>query len=180
MDIDLERQAIEDFKRILAEKKEVLLQLKNDFSDLKYDPEIHEQVRLQIQEFTAILNDQRKEEGRIDALLKKAQEDLLKKIELLKQQKQLKEREEHLETLNSLFRGNGFVDFVSSIYLQNLFNAANVRFHKMTRQTLHLELGNDNSFWRSGCAKWRAVTSAKNAFGWAKIPSRFVVGFSIG
>lgn len=147
LDIDSERQAIEDFKRSLSEKQEVLSQLKKDFSDSKYDPEIHEQVRGQIKEFTSILNAQRKEEGRIDGLLKKAQEDLVKKTELLKQQTQLKEREEHLETLGSLFRGNGFVDFVSSIYLQNLFNAANVRFHKMTRQTLHLELGTDNSFW---------------------------------
>ena len=147
LDIDSERQIIEDFKRILAEKQEVLSQLKKDFSDLKYNPEIHEQVQVQIQEFTNILNNQRKEEGRIDSILKKAQEDLAKKTELLKQQTQLKEREEHLETLGSLFRGNGFVDFVSSIYLQNLFNAANVRFHKMTRQTLHLELGTDNSFW---------------------------------
>ena len=147
LDIDLERQVIEDFKRILAEKQEVLLQLKKDFSDSKYDSEIHERVRGQVVELTNILNNQRKEEGRIDGLLKKAQEDLAKKTELLKQQKQLKEREEHLETLGSLFRGNGFVDFVSSIYLQNLFNAANVRFHKMTRQTLHLELGTDNSFW---------------------------------
>ena len=147
LDIDSERKAIEYFKRNLAEKQDVLLQLKKDFADLKYDPEIHEQVREQIQEFTSILNNQRKEEGRIDGLLKKAQEDLAKKTELLKQQTQLKEREEHLDTLGSLFRGNGFVDFVSSIYLQNLFNAANVRFHKMTRQTLHLELGSDNSFW---------------------------------
>lgn len=147
LDIDSERQAIEDFKRILAEKQEVLYQLKKDFSDLKYDPEIHGQVRGQIIELTSILNEQRKEEGRIDGLLKKSQEDLAKKTELLKHQKQLKEREGHLDTLNSLFRGNGFVDFVSSIYLQNLFNAANIRFHKMTRQTLHLELGADNSFW---------------------------------
>lgn len=147
LDIDLERQAIEDFKRILAEKQEVLSQLKKDFSDLRYEPEIHEQVKTDILKFTEVLNHQRNEEGRIDGLLKKAQEDLAKKTELLKQQIQLKEREQHFKTLSSLFRGNGFVDFVSSIHLKNLFDAANVRFHKMTRQNLHLELGTDNSFW---------------------------------
>ena len=147
LDIDSERQQIEDFKRALFEKQQILSQLKKDYENLQYDPKIHEQVRLQIQELTIMLNDNRREEGRIDGLLKKALQDLAKKTELLKQQKQLKEREEHLETLGSLFRGNGFVDFVSSIYLQNLFNAANIRFHKMTRQTLHLELGTDNSFW---------------------------------
>ena len=147
LDIDAERQQIGDFKRALFEKQETLTQLRKDYENLRYDPEIHEQVRVQVQELTTMLNDNRREEGRIDGLLKKAQADLAKKTELLKQQTQLKEREEHLETLGSLFRGNGFVDFVSSIYLQNLFNAANVRFHKMTRQTLHLELGTDNSFW---------------------------------
>ena len=147
LEVDSERQHIEDFKRFLFEKQETLTQLRKDYENLQYDSEIHEQVRVQVQELTTMLNDNRREEGRIDGLLKKTQVDLAKKTDLLKQQTQLKEREEHLETLGSLFRGNGFVDFVSSIYLQNLFNAANVRFHKMTRQTLHLELGTDNSFW---------------------------------
>jgi len=46
-----------------------------------------------------------------------------------------------------LFRSSGFVDYASSIYLQNLIQAANHRFHQMTHQQLHLELGEGNSFW---------------------------------
>ena len=42
--------------------------------------------------------------------------------------------------------GNDFVKFVSSIYLQNLCNAANERFYRMTRQRLKLELSEENDF----------------------------------
>ena len=48
--------------------------------------------------------------------------------------------------LKGLFRGNDFVKFVSSIYLQNLCNAANERFYRMTRQRLKLELSEENDF----------------------------------
>lgn len=51
-----------------------------------------------------------------------------------------------LEVLSKLFRSSGFVNYVSSVYLQNLINAANERFHKITRQKLMLELGEGNSF----------------------------------
>ena len=52
----------------------------------------------------------------------------------------------NLQMLKGLFRGNDFVKFVSSIYLQNLCNAANERFYRMTRQRLKLELSEENDF----------------------------------
>lgn len=52
----------------------------------------------------------------------------------------------NLQMLKGLFRGNDFVKFVSSMYLQNLCNAANERFYRMTRQRLKLELSEDNDF----------------------------------
>jgi DNA repair protein SbcC/Rad50 len=147
LDIDVERKAIEDFKSNLKNAQEQLQILRKDYENLSYEAEKHEAVLLKISEISEKLNFQRKEEGRIDGLLKKAQEDLAKKTTLLDEQEKLEIREKHLADLGTLFRGNGFVDFVSSVHLQNLCNNANVRFHKMTRQQLHLELGDDNSFW---------------------------------
>jgi DNA repair protein SbcC/Rad50 len=147
LDIDEERKAIEEFKSNLKSAEEQLQILRKDYENLTYDAEKHEAVLLKISEISEKLNFQRKEEGRIDGLLKKAQEDLAKKTNLLNEQEKLEIREKHLADLGTLFRGNGFVDFVSSVHLQNLCNNANVRFHKMTRQQLHLELGDDNSFW---------------------------------
>ncbi len=147
LDIDAERLEIENYKATLQNLTEQLQAYQKDYANLTYDPEKHKAVTDKIAEINAKLNTQRQEEGRIGGLLKKAQEDLAKKMELLKEQENLKIREQHLSDLATLFRGNGFVDFVSSVHLQNLCNAANIRFHKMTRQQLHLELGDDNSFW---------------------------------
>jgi len=55
-------------------------------------------------------------------------------------------RAENLKVLSNLFRSSGFVNYVSSVYLQNLINSANQRFYKMTRQKLMLELAEDNGF----------------------------------
>lgn len=147
LNIDTERKSIEDFKSNLNHIEEQLRILRKDYGNLAYDVEKHKEVSLKITEIEEKLNFQRSEEGRIGSLLKIAQEDLAKKINLLKEQENLEIREKHLADLATLFRGNGFVDFVSSVHLQTLCSNANVRFHKMTRQQLHLELGNDNSFW---------------------------------
>ncbi|MBC7410543.1 MAG: SMC family ATPase, partial [Arcicella sp.] len=147
LDIDTERKLIDDFKSNLKNTEEQLQILRKDYGNHTYDIVKHKEVMLKIKEIEEKLNFQRSEEGRIGSLLKKAQEDLAKKINLLKEQENLEIREKHLGDLATLFRGNGFVDFVSSVHLQNLCNNANGRFHKMTRQQLHLELGNDNSFW---------------------------------
>lgn len=67
-------------------------------------------------------------------------------LEIRKELTVLEERLQNLQLLKGLFRGNDFVKFVSSIYLQNLCNAANERFFRMTRQRLKLELSEDNDF----------------------------------
>jgi len=58
----------------------------------------------------------------------------------------LEVRAENIRTLKSLFKASGFVDYISSVYLQNLCNAANDRFFQLTRQKLSLEITPDNTF----------------------------------
>ena len=48
--------------------------------------------------------------------------------------------------MKSLFKASGFVNYVSSVYLQNLCHAANDRFFQLTRQQLSLEITEDNNF----------------------------------
>jgi exonuclease SbcC len=78
--------------------------------------------------------------------LKQLSDDMQARQALQKDLDQLTLRAENLKVLSNLFRSSGFVNYVSSVYLQNLVNAANQRFHKMTRQKLMLELAEDNSF----------------------------------
>ncbi len=67
------------------------------------------------------------------------------KLELI--YSKLQNRESNLRELDNLFRGSGFVKYVSSIYLKELCNTANVRFIKLSKNSLSLEIDEDNTFW---------------------------------
>jgi len=68
------------------------------------------------------------------------------KKELLIALDQLKKRAENLKTMGNLFKAAGFVQYVSSIYLKQLCENANVRFRKMTRNQLSLQVNEANDF----------------------------------
>ena len=55
-------------------------------------------------------------------------------------------RKQNLSELCNLFRGNGFMNYVSSLYLNNLCKAANERFLLLTKNSLSLELNEQNEF----------------------------------
>lgn len=59
---------------------------------------------------------------------------------------QLTARQEDLEEMVRLFKAQGFVNYVSGVYLKNLCKAANERFFKLTNSQLKLELDERNSF----------------------------------
>lgn len=69
-----------------------------------------------------------------------------KKKDLLKQQSKLEKRADNLKEMKRLFDRSGFVQYVSSIYLRQLCDNANVRFHRMTRNQLSLQLNDSNEF----------------------------------
>lgn len=69
-----------------------------------------------------------------------------KKKELLLEMEQLLKRESNLDILKKLFKGSGFVNYISSVYLQNLCHDANRRFYKLTNQQLQLEVDANNNF----------------------------------
>ena len=48
--------------------------------------------------------------------------------------------------MTNLFKGAGFVQYISSIYLRQLCDHANVRFHRMTRNQLSLQLNENHDF----------------------------------
>jgi exonuclease SbcC len=145
--IETERQAIDEFKLALETTGAELKNLLEDHAGEQYDAAKHEEVTAIKNTLTESLNTHRKEEGNIGGRLKQMAEDLAKKATLLTEKGRLQLRKEHLDDLAKLFRSSGFVDYASSIYLQNLIQAANHRFHQMTHQQLHLELGEGNSFW---------------------------------
>ncbi|MBT0809901.1 SMC family ATPase [Litoribacter ruber] len=75
------------------------------------------------------------------------QQKLEEKAGLNKSLDVVEKRESNLRELEGLFKGSGFVKYVSSIYLKELSHTANRRFMKLTKNNLSLEIDNDNTFW---------------------------------
>ncbi len=145
--IETERKQLRDYDLALNNVRRDLLHHESQNPAEKYDPQLHQETLLKKNQLTETLNSNRKEEGRLDGLIKKLRDDFENRTRLLTHKSALDVRQSHLTELARLFRSSGFVDYASSIYLQNLIQAANTRFHQMTHQQLHLELGEGNSFW---------------------------------
>ncbi len=69
-----------------------------------------------------------------------------KKEKLLEEFDQLNLRASNLKVLENLFKGNGFVNYVSSIHLRQMCEMANERFHRLTRNQLSLTINDNNEF----------------------------------
>lgn len=80
------------------------------------------------------------------AEIERLEKEYVKKEELLKKLTKLQKRSENLKVMINLFKGAGFVQYVSSIYLRQLCDHANLRFHRMTRNQLSLQLNENNDF----------------------------------
>ncbi|PZU14930.1 MAG: SMC family ATPase, partial [Chryseobacterium sp.] len=83
---------------------------------------------------------------KITAEIDRLEKEFKKKEGLLKDLAQLQKRSENLKIMTNLFKGAGFVQYVSSIYLRQLCDHANIRFHRMTRNQLSLQLNENNDF----------------------------------
>jgi len=79
--------------------------------------------------------------------IEEAKTKLQQKTEFEKKLEKIEKREMNLRELERLFKGNGFVKFMSSIYLKELCHTANQRFMKLTKNSLSLEIDEDNNFW---------------------------------
>lgn len=146
LDIQTERAKISIFRQEMMLAQTQLQQLQNEIGERKYDAEIHRQLQEQLTESRQLLNQLNKDFGVTEKTLADLKKALAAQAELRKTLEKLELRAENIRTLRSLFKASGFVNYVSSVYLQNLCNAANDRFFRLTRQKLSLEITDDNNF----------------------------------
>lgn len=146
LDLETEKRKVSLLKDQLLRSKSLLEQLEKERGDRLYDPEAHQRLITEIEGLKDRIVYQNQEQGRISELLKKLKKDMESQALLRKELEQLELRAENIKTMKSLFKASGFVNYISSVYLQNLCNAANDRFFQLTRQKLSLEITPDNSF----------------------------------
>lgn len=140
------KKTVNDYKLEEHSLISMIKQLEVDLKDQSFDADNFKQLQNQILSKTNFLEQGNEERIKLENELIKAKADFKVKNELSKQLDKLEFRGDNIATLKSLFKGSGFVNYISSVYLQNLCNEANVRFYQLTRQQLKLEINDKNEF----------------------------------
>ncbi|MGV8137160.1 MAG: AAA family ATPase [Mangrovibacterium sp.] len=146
LNLETEKQKVALFNDQLLRSKSLLEQLEKERGNRVYDPDAHHKLITEIDGLKDRITQKNQEQGRVSELLKKLKKDMESQALLRKELEQLELRAENIKTMKSLFKASGFVNYISSVYLQNLCNAANDRFFQLTRQKLSLEITSDNNF----------------------------------
>lgn len=140
------KQKVNTFGQEITAVRSQLSVLTQEIGDRKYDAGVHQELLAKLEKNGELLNQLNKEYG----MTEKSFADLKKAVEVQASLREklgvLELRGENIKTMKSLFKGSGFVSYISSVYLQNLCSAANDRFFQLTRQKLSLEITADNSF----------------------------------
>jgi exonuclease SbcC len=145
-DIEIEKEKVKQFTVNLQTANKLLEESKKIVEGKQFDLVIFrekeieaikskEKVDTQIGIVSSLVNE-----------LEKMTKELEEKADLINQFSVLESRTTNLSMLSNLFSGNGFVNYVSRIYLQNLADVANVRFHRMTKNQLSLQINLNNEF----------------------------------
>jgi exonuclease SbcC len=146
VNVEAEQAEIDSYYREIHVLQAAIVDYKKQIAENTYDADAHKDMLQQIQEKQEQSNELQKNIGALKHFIEKQKADLEQKAVLFKKLEQAEAKEQNIQTLRNLFKGKGFVDYVSSIYLQSLCQAANERFRKLTRQSLRLELGDNNQF----------------------------------
>lgn len=144
---------VEDGKRRVASYFDKLKNLQTQIS--KLETELTEQsfdvaelnaVQEELKAVRAEKDELNKELGRATNTLETLEKQWVEKQKHQKRYDELDLRRQDLKEMENLFRKQGFVDYVSSVYLKNLCQSANDRFFRLTNNQLKLELDERNGF----------------------------------
>lgn len=146
LNVEAERKEIQDFRIQFETLRNTISDLEKKFESVIYNEERFKEETEKWQSEQEKLKENSalvvKEEAELNRLEKAFEE----KKTLLQELSKLEKRAEQLNIMSNLFKGAGFVQYVSSIYLKQLCDMANVRFHRMTRNQLSLQLNSDHNF----------------------------------
>jgi exonuclease SbcC len=146
LNVAAEKMKITTFRQEMSVTQNQLEQALKEIGERTYDPENHRQLQEQLENDRQMLNRLNQDLGATEKSLADLKNALEIRAELRKTLEKLESRAENIRTLRGLFKASGFVNYISSVYLQNLSNAANDRFFRLTRQKLSLEITEDNNF----------------------------------
>lgn len=146
VELEKNKQQIAAYRQNVANAKSRFSELSTELGDKKYNSKEHTVLIENLEADKQLLNLKNQEKGEKEGLIKKLLRDAEQLKTLGRELARLELRQENLKTMKSLFKASGFVNYISSVYLQNLCKTANDRFFRLTGQKLSLEITTDNNF----------------------------------
>lgn len=146
LDTDQEKQRLKEYYEKQSGLKQQIETLESELAETPFDPIALETVQAQLATLQAEKDQLNKEHGRATTVLKTLEIQWQQKQQHQKRYDELDLRRHDLKKMDELFRAQGFVNYVSSVYLKNLCESANERFFKLTSNQLKLELDERNNF----------------------------------
>ena len=145
-EVEAERKMIESFKINYAKLKQSIEELEKKLEGKSFSIEEFELKKQEFQESENAVNKLRETLATLKHDLERIEKEYREKKGLLIEKEKLETRKANISTLTQLFKGSGFVNYVSSIYLRNLCIVANERFHRLTKNQLSLQISDKNEF----------------------------------
>ena len=146
LDIEAEKDELRRFEREETQAQTSLADIEKQVAGKVFDAEAFAQAEASFQAFGEEIKQLGQQIGGKEEYRKRLLEGMAEKKRLQAELEAFQKRGENLRILENLFRGNGFVNYISTVYLENLCAAANQRFLKLTGNSLSLEVDADNNF----------------------------------
>src|SRR5690606_16652434 len=140
------KKVVAAYHQKLYSAKDQLAKLKLLIGDRLFDSETFIKLEEDLLQLKANFDEVNANYIREQSLLNNLRSDIQTKSLLEKEHEKLQHRASNLHTLKQLFKSDGFVGYISTVYLKNLCEIANGRFYKLTRQQLRLEVTDKNEF----------------------------------
>ncbi len=143
LNIALLRSEIQEFNISIETVRNAIEELKARCENKVFVEKEFQELNQKVIDLEEKLKEATEQVATLQADLKRITDAYEQKKELLKKADELKTRGDNLKVIHNLFKGAGFVEYVAQIYLKQLCAHANVRFHRMTRNQLSLEMNNN-------------------------------------
>lgn len=140
------REEIQNFKVGFETAGNLVREIKVQLKGQNFDEEKFEVERQKLALIRSEMSQETSKLGGLKVEMQRLTKLFDTKKSILETRKKLQQRADNLSTLYYLFKGQGFVEFVSSVYLRQLCDHANLRFHRMTRNQLSLQMSDTNDF----------------------------------
>lgn len=146
LNIEQEKERIREYNDKLAGFQKLVTNLETELANQPFDPEALAAIQAQLKLLREQKDTFNKDLGKASNVLSTLEQQWTEKQIHQQRHDELDLRRQDLKKMDELFRAQGFVNYVSAVYLKNLCESANERFFKLTNNQLKLELDEKNNF----------------------------------